>query len=516
MIKEILQENNNRSLSKGKLNNKKSNSIINSLSILQKLNLIKKSKYGNSLKKNNLKLLLNQNENIYSKKIKNLKTTSFNKAKKENDIIFERNDIYNLDKNINYTSREFFRDNYISNEETKSENSFDKNKYYTNRLNSNDYNLINNLDKEFEIRCLNKKLEKLKKKNIDIKDKVNKLKEQNFSLKNEAIKKLNIRNNIFYSLQNIYQFIFHKEKKFDLKNMLLDLMDLKYNYENTYLIDIFYKNLNKLIQITESYNNKENIYLNIKNILRTKNKIIKELEKLNEYRRENQKYYEFCNLLFQNFETKDLDYIFNYLIKIESNNEKDIKKIIKMRNILFNNNVNNNINYYNENINLEKLKRNRSQNLNYSDLQKINKRIKEKNNGYLTERNKSSNKNNLIYNLKNKVNNYNYIYNNDTNNKIDKEKINNFLYSTKGYNKEMSYNYNKFKENNYSKAKSTNITKVNNTQNYIYSFNNENNNVVNINCHKQINYNDNIKNKKIHSRISSLKKLKNYHPIYYK
>ena len=515
MIKEILQENNNRSLSKGKLNNKKSNSIINSLSILQKLNLIKKSKYGYSLKKNNLKLLLNQNENIYSKKIKNLKTTSFNKAKKENDIIFERNDIYNLDKNINYTSREFFRNNYISNEETKSENSFDKNKYYTNRLNSNDYNLINNLDKEFEIRCLNKKLEKLKKKNIDIKDKVNKLKEQNFSLKNEAIKELNIRNNIFYSLQNIYQFTFHKEKKFDLKNMLLDLMDLKYNYENKYLIEIFYQNLNQLIQITESYNNKENIYLNIKNILRTKNKIIKELEKLNEYRRENQKYYEFCNLLFQNFETKDLDYIYNYLIKIESNNEKDIKKIIKMRNILFNNNVNNNINYYNENINLEKLKRNRSQNSNYSDLQNINKRIKE-NNGYLTERNKSSNKNNLIYNLKNKVNNYNYIYNNDTNNKIDKEKINNFLYSTKGYNKEMSYNYNKFKENNYSKAKSTNITKVNNTQNYIYSFNNENNNVVNINCHKQINYNDNIKNKKIHSRISSLKKLKNYHPIYYK
>ena len=33
--------------------------------------MIKKSKYGNSLKKNNLKLLLNQNENIYSKKIKN-------------------------------------------------------------------------------------------------------------------------------------------------------------------------------------------------------------------------------------------------------------------------------------------------------------------------------------------------------------------------------------------------------------------------------------------------------------
>jgi hypothetical protein len=331
-----------------------------------------------------------------------------------------------LDKNINYTSRECLKSNHILNEETKMENSFDKNRYYSNRVNSNDY--INNLDKEFEIRCLNKKLEKLRQKNIEIKDDLNKLKKQNFSLKNGEIKESNIKNNIFYSLQNIYQFIFHKEKKTNLKNMLLDLMDLKYNYENTYLINIFYQNLKQLIQITEAYDDKENIYSNIENIFRAKETIIQELEKLNDYQRKNQKYFEFCEILFQNFETKDLDYIYNYLIKIESNNEKEIRKIIKMRNILFNNNnANNNINDYNENINLEKLKRNRSQNLNYSDLQNNNKRIKE-NNGYLTERNKSSNKNNLIYNLKNKVNNYNYIYNNDTNNKIDKEKINNFLY----------------------------------------------------------------------------------------
>ena len=173
MIKEILQENNNRSLSKGKLNQKQSNSIINGLSVLKKLNLIKKSKYGNTLKNKNLQLLLNRNENIYSKKITNLKTTSFNKVKKEkSDFIFERNDILNLDKNINYTSRECVKNHHILNEETKMENSFDKNRYYSNRVNSTDY--INNLDKEFEIRCLNKKLEKLRKKNIEIKKDLNK------------------------------------------------------------------------------------------------------------------------------------------------------------------------------------------------------------------------------------------------------------------------------------------------------------------------------------------------------
>ena len=533
MIKEILQENNNRSLSKGKLNQKQSNSIINGFSVLKKLNLIKKSKYGNTLKNKNLQLLLNRNENIYSKKITNLKTTSFNKVKKEkSDFIFERNDILKLDKNINYTSRECLKNNHILNEETKMENSFNKNRYYSNRVNSNDY--INNLDKEFEIRCLNKKLEKLRQKNIEIKDDLNKLKKQNFSLKNGEITESNIKNNIFYSLQNIYQFIFHKEKKTNLKSMLLDLMDLKYNYENTYLINIFYQNLEQLIQITEAYDDKENIYSNIENIFRAKDKIIQEIEKLNDYQRKNQKYFEFCELLFQNFETKDLDYIYNYLIKIESNNEKEIRKIIKMRNILFSNiDSNNNNKISNANISLEKFKRNKSQYLNYFDLQNINKnykKINKSNNGYLTERNKSVNNKNSIISLKNQANNYNFV-----NNKIDKEKINNFLYSTKGYklstfsneNKEISYNYNNYNENNYSKNKkprinlntiSTNITQVNNTQtqNYICSLNNENENVLNFIAHKKINYNDDIKNKKNHSRIPSLKKIKNYHPIYYK
>ena len=306
--------------------------------------------------------------------------------------------------------------------------------------------------------------------------------------------------------------------------MLLDLMDLKYNYENTYLINIFYQNLEQLVQITDIYNDKENIYSNIENIFRAKDKIIQDIEKLNDYQRENQKYFEFCDLLFKTFETKDLDYIYNYLIKIESNNEKEIRKIIKMRNILFNNiDANNNKKISNENISLDKFKRNKSQYLNYFDLQNINKnykRINESNNGYLTERNKSTNNKNLIISLKNQANNNNFIKN-----KIDKEKINNFLYSNKGYklssfsneNKEISYNCNNFKENNYSKNKkprinlntiSTNITQVNNTQtqNYIYSLNNENENVLNFIAHKKINYNDDIKNKKIIQEYLHLKK----------
>ena len=531
MIKEILQE--NKSVSKGKINKKQSNSIINGINFYKKLNLFKKPKCANTLRKNkNLELLLNKNENIYAKKITNLKTTSFNRTIKEKkEFIFESNNCFNnFNKRINYTSRDCLKNNYIiSNEETKVETSFDKNKYI-NRINSSDYNLIYNLDKEFEIRCLKKKLEKVKMKNNEIKNKLNKLKENNFSLKNNAIKELNNRNNIFYSLQNIYQTFFQKGKKIDFKTMLLDLMELKYNYDNVYLINIFFQNIEKLIQISNIYNEKVNIYSNIENILRKKNKIINELGKLNNYQKQKLKYFDFCELLFENFETKDLDYIFNYLIKLESNNENDIRKIIKMRNILFNDNdINNNSKRLNTNINSEKLKRNKSQNLNYSDFHNINKSTKRKNDknngyGYFSERNKLIGKN-LILNLKNQTSNNNY--------KIDKEKINNFLYSSKRdklssfskSKKEISYNYNDLKEKNYSKTKksginlntlSTNITQINSTPIFIYSINNENENVLNLNKHKKINYNDNVKNNKIHSRIPSLKKIKNYHPIYYK
>ena len=87
MIKEILQE--NKSVSKGKINKKQSNSIINGINFYKKLNLFKKPKCANTLRKNkNLELLLNKNENIYAKKITNLKTTSFNRTIKEKKRIY--------------------------------------------------------------------------------------------------------------------------------------------------------------------------------------------------------------------------------------------------------------------------------------------------------------------------------------------------------------------------------------------------------------------------------------------
>ena len=540
MIKEILQ-NNNKSLSKEKINQKKFNSILNGLDIFKKLNLMKKSRYDNNIRKNkNLKLLLNKNDNVYIKKVTNLKTTSINRTKREkSQTIFDRNDIINFDKRINYTSREYINNNKNKlNEESKVGYSYDKDIYSFKRTNTKNNQIINNLDKEFEIRCLNKKLEKLKMKNKEMKDNLDKIKNKNNLLKYDAINEQNNRNNILYSLKNIYNIFFqnkinHREKKFDLKILLLDLMDLKYNYENDILIDTFYQNIEQLIQISNIFQDEFDFYSNIENLVKMKKIITKELKDLNRTEKENKKYSEFCKLLFQIFETKDLDFIYNYLIKIENNNENDIKKIIKMRNILFSiDKTNSSSKRLNTNISVDKSRKNKRKklNINYDDLQKIyiennnlkNKRMTKTNNGCMTERLKSDHIHNRILNLKNQT-----IMKKINNNKIDIEKINKFLYSTKidkisfapHKNEDISNQYNNGKNkklhNNLNTA-NYNITQTANLHNYTYSTNNENENVLNLNRYKKINYNESIKNDKIHPRIPSLKRINNYQPIYYK
>ena len=542
MIKEILQENNNKSLSKEKINQKKLNSILNGIDIYKKLNSIKKQ-YQHSYRKNkNLDLLLNKDENIYIKKVTNLKANSINPTKKEKiKTILERNKIVPFDQKI-YTFRESIKKyNTKNNDETKTD-------YISYRINSNREELINNLNKDFEIRCLHRKLEKLKMKNNELKYNLEKKKKKNYLLKYNSKKEQNNINNIFYSLMNIYNTFFqnksnHNDNKLNFKNLLLDLMDLKYNYENITLINTFFQNLEQLIQLSFFFNNNDDIYSNITYLVKKKNQLLKDIYESKKHKEENKNYSELYKILCESFQANDLNTIFNHLKKIESDNENDIRKIIKMRNILFNI-ENSSSNRLNTNISMDKLRKNKSKNLNlnYSDLQKFyfyyNKinNGKKINKGNYTDRNKTINARNLILNLKNHENYINLKKKVEKNNKIDIEKIKKFLNTSKNdidrnfpkRNKEISksFNYINFEdikeENNKNErlrnktnltTASTNITQSNNMQNNINLKNNENN--MNINEHIKINYNESINNNKMDSRKSYLKRINNYHPIYY-
>ena len=377
------------------------------------------------------------------------------------------------------------------------------------------------------------------------------IKEKNDLLKYEIKKEQNNRNNILCSLKNIYNIFFQnrmniKEKNFELKDFLLDLMDLNYKYENASLINTFFQNYQQLIHMTNRYNSEEDIHLSLRNLIKIKDKTVKYLNNIKGSKKENYKYKEFCSFLFQIFETKDLDSIYNNLIEINSNNENDIRKIIKMRNILFSQDTSSSKRLI-TNISVDKLKKNKKQyiNLNYSDLKKIDIENNQRNNNKtsnfnlmtekrsecLTDRiNLFSNKNKLI-NLKNQNNQIKTKF--SKNNNIDMDKINQFLCSTKVNNcsfnylkKNIPYSYkyknkDEEKEECYKSKKlginlntsSTNATRINNTQNYIYTKNNENETVLNTNERKIINYNENINKNKTHSRIPSLKKKKYYKPF---
>ena len=288
-------------------------------------------------------------------------------------------------------------------------------------------------------------------------------------------------------------------------------MDINYNHENAILINTFIQNLQNIIKINKIFNSNNDIYTNISDIIKIKNGLLDDINEL-----KGNEYSEFCQKLFQIFETKDLDNIFFYLTKIISNHEDNIKKIFQMRKILFNND---NLNYERLNINTLNNKR-QNLSLNYSNLQKFNlenngSKIKnfnlmtEKNSSFLTNRDRIINNKNFISNLKkmNNIKRKNII----KNSKIDMDKINTFLYIPKPNTLSPNYNLNnKSILNLYNKE--NNKEENNENKKYIYSLNNQKESFISIKKkHKKINYNEN----KIPKLIPTSKRINKYSPIYY-
>ena len=402
-------------------------------------------------------------------------------------------------------------------------------------MNSFNNKVINNLNEEYEIRYLNKKIEKLRSKKEEIENNLNYIKNKNNSLNSELIKEENNLNNLLFSLKNIYNIFFlnginQGEKNLEIKNLLLDLMDIKYNYENAILVNTFLQNLDDSINMNNIFNSNNDIYSNISLLLEMKNKLIDDINKINENEIIQKKYSEFCKNLFQIFETKDLDNIYISLKKIISSNEDNNKKISQMKSILYNNDndYNNNNSYYeklNTNINPDKITSNKRKNLslNYSDLNKFNlendninnngdlKRnkydlVKVKNTSFLTDRRRLTDAKDFISKLRNK-NNIQRKNINKNSIKIDLDKINKFSYTPKiisfssrsHLNKSMFNLYNKesIKEDNVEGNKENNYE----FKNYINSLNN---------------LKENISTQNKHNIIPSLKNINNYICNYYK
>ena len=434
MLKELLGNKNpskekekEKSVEK-KQKNRRINSVLNNFDLFKKINtkkrLIQKEGKVNNFKliqknENNKKIIQKQinSKSSYSRNNNNFIINSSCSIRRNIDKL---NSISNF-KSFNFDASEYqsllkkkdLMSNYSlynSNIKEKENQSGNQNLYENNNniylnsvKNANEF-FINNLDQEFEIRSLKKKLKNLKNKNKSLNQQLDNIKEKNDIIKIEMIGEQNKRKDIICSFINICNDIFNNEGEVEdganrFKNILLNLMDLKYRYENIIMENEFISNIGTLLSLTDIfsdnfYDNKRNnsinnIYHHIKNLIKLKTNYLNNIKKYKLLLIKNKKYFNYCSDLLKKFNLNDLDNLYNYLKTIKSLNEKENRKLKRMKNVLFNSinhNKRRNINKSVDNFkNPKKCPINFNSNFNYSDLQRY---FNEYNNNkkYLKER----------------------------------------------------------------------------------------------------------------------------------
>ena len=413
MIKEILKGNINaskeESLNIKKRKNKRINSVLYNFDLFKRINLKKKSLPSQFEKVNSLKIIHKNNDskiknnnltqvntsnnsknkrnnkifNSYSLKRKKNKTKDFTNMKSFNDQINSSENLLNI-TNINRNEK-YFRNNYgigdIDEDEDENGQKTKKINISNLRYGNNLYN--NNYEKELEIRLLKNKLEKLKKKNISLNQKLGYIIEQNNIIEKKTIKEQNKRKDIICSLIDINNNIFNKndyQNESSFKNLLFNLMDLKYKYGNAFLKNDFLSNLDILFSLSNILNENKNLngtnnILNIiQKLIQFKGNYIDNIKKYKILQITNQKYYNYIMILLKKLNLNDLNSLHDYLVLIKSSNDEEIKKINRMKNVLYadeNNSIkrqkkfNSSVDYL-----TTSNRRNFSINFNYVDLQK--------------------------------------------------------------------------------------------------------------------------------------------------
>ena len=413
MIKEILKGNINaskeESLNIKKRKNKRINSVLYNFDLFKRINLKKKSLPSQFEKVNSLKIIHKNNDskiknnnltqvntsnnsknkrnnkifNSYSLKRKKNKTKDFTNMKSFNDQINSSENLLNI-TNINRNEK-YFRNNYgigdIDEDEDENGQKTKKINISNLRYGNNLYN--NNYEKELEIRLLKNKLEKLKKKNISLNQKLGYIIEQNNIIEKKTIKEQNKRKDIICSLIDINNNIFNKndyQNESSFKNLLFNLMDLKYKYGNAFLKNDFLSNLDTLFLLSNILNENKNLngtnnILNIiQKLIQFKGNYIDNIKKYKILQITNQKYYNYIMILLKKLNLNDLNSLHDYLVLIKSSNDEEIKKINRMKNVLYadeNNSIkrqkkfNSSVDYL-----TTSNRRNFSINFNYVDLQK--------------------------------------------------------------------------------------------------------------------------------------------------
>ena len=545
----------------------KTSSIINENKSNNSLSKEKQKQFQNRF----FKRMNNYNDIIHEKKNILLNINSQLNKRFQRNNIYGKNTLYNMKIKSSSDNRKIR--NFFSFDETFDKNNEIKNTNYNIIFNNNshidnDYNNINNknreninlykknnmekLEYEFEIRRLKREYDALKKENIKIKENIENVKNENTNLKNIIFKNEDQQKILNSLILLNKQYILNynpngSENEFSNKNgndnysidnLILNIMDIKYYYENNLLMNEFIEGINKLlgtIPLSNNGNNDDtNLTKKINELIDIKNNLDNNNNKYKYFLEKNNNYFFYYKNLLNNLNLKNFTELEEFIKNLYIKNLKDNDNMQKIQNTLMNEsspghkNKDKKSHYYSSNLITNNISKNIYNINNYTKLQNYlsiksnDSRLKQKNiNNYIdnkrkkdleqylskTEKLDNLNQNNFG-NLKNQDDssndyfqsfynkNYTFLYNknssNNENKKSRKIKLN-YLYNDKKVNK----NFYNGANNMYNKYK-------NKTENKNYLIKNEDDD--------DIKYNNSIKKiiKKTYTNTNLNKKLSNH------
>ena len=348
--------NTNRMINK---NNEVYNKIIRGDEI--KISLIDNNKNEKKIDSKTLKInledIINKTKNNKESNLLYPTTSRFDRNIKERYLskffiekVINMNSYQNIEKNDN---KYYGTERYQSKKNKSSRNNFIK---FENNKNDNNSGLIRNKSMnslgnenkyEIEIRLLEKKLKMLQKTN-------NKLKVKLFNIKTEQTRaKQNAKKeNIISKIIEVYNRYIKKNKCqinneinleqdssfLNFKNIILNIMDLKFNYENKLMIEQFYSAMNSCFNKCNGEKNLKNCIAAIKILLKKRIELIKEINEMKLYYEKNKIYQIYLKSLCKKNNFQNLIQLEKYLIKVFYKFNEEFQKLIKLKNIVLQNN----------------------------------------------------------------------------------------------------------------------------------------------------------------------------------
>ena len=526
--------NNNHIKTIEEYNPKREKKYKNDFDNLLKNNLLYKSVTINNSYSNDK----NKNKKIYQKK------KFFNKLNNSNNIILDKKNFV-LKKNnqmnkIPESSRYMSPDNNANTLKNKQKNNNGINKIrnvfsfkelYTNntenrishknKIKNYNYNNNNreNLEYEFEIRNLKKRLNQLIKENKEINGKLGELKIINKDLfQNEEKQKilndiiiLN-RQYMLYNNQSELENEMNEQNNINssFNNIILNIMDIKFDYDNNLLKNEFINGINKLFNLPLNINreNNNNLMKKLNQLIDNKNNLNNNINKYKYQLKENNKYHEYFESLISYLNLNNISELDPFIKNLYIKNIKENKHMKKIKNTLMNDSssskpkkVKKN-HYFSSNRIVNSYSQTIDKNNKYNRLKsflnskKSDSRINQKKiNYYMTNRRKYNNLNPKIFNRTEKIDNFdnNYIIN------FQNQENNNEILP-KNSRKNNSLIFSEIRQNNYLDKRKKNIINLN-----YYDKRNNNNNVIK-NKNKLFNTEEDMEDIKYFDNINNFNK----------